>query len=96
MAGSPPRPHRYLTDPGLLGPLLRIDQRRVLRDGDLLGRVLDTLAAAQLRAECAASIVGADLFHYRDANGRHEVDLLIEARDGQMIAVESTRARCRP
>lgn len=81
-------PKRYLTDPGLLGPLLRIDQRRVLRDGDLLGRVLDTLVAAQLRAECAASIVGADLFHYRDANGRHEVDLLIEARDGQMIAVE--------
>jgi predicted AAA+ superfamily ATPase len=81
-------PKRYLTDPGLLGPLLRIDQRRVLRDGDLPGRVLDTLAAAQLRAECAASIVGADLFHYRDANGRHEVDLLIEARDGRMIAVE--------
>jgi hypothetical protein len=40
-------PKRYLTDPGLLGPLLRIDQRRVLRDGDLLGRALDTLAAAR-------------------------------------------------
>ena len=50
--------------------------------------MLDTLAAAQLRAECAASIVGADLFHNRDANGRHEVDLLIEARDGRLIAVE--------
>src|SRR4029450_4869439 len=81
-------PKRYLTDPGLLGPLLRVDQRRVLRDGDLLGRVLDTLATAQLRAECATSIVGADLFHYRDANGRREVDLLIEARDGQLIAIE--------
>ena len=77
-------PKRYLTDPGLLGPLLRIDQRRVLRDGDLFGRVLDTLAAAQLRAESAARVVGAALFTY----GRREVDLLIEARDGQMIAVE--------
>ncbi|MGF7238255.1 MAG: DUF4143 domain-containing protein, partial [Frankia sp.] len=81
-------PKRYLIDPGLLGPLLRIDGRRVLRDGDLLGRLLDTLVAAQFRAECALSVIGADLFHLRDANGRHEVDLLIEARDGQVIAVE--------
>jgi predicted AAA+ superfamily ATPase len=81
-------PKRYLIDPGLLVPLLRIDQRRVLRDGDLLGRLLDTFVAAQLRAECAVSIVGADLFHLRDANGRHEIDLLVEARDGNIIAVE--------
>jgi uncharacterized protein len=81
-------PKRYLIDPGLLVPLLRIDQRRVLRDGDLLGRLLDTFVAAQLRAECAVSIVGADLFHLRDANGRHEIALLVEARDGNIIAVE--------
>lgn len=81
-------PKRYLIDPGLLGPLLRIDHRRAFRDGDLLGRTLDTLVAAQLRAESALSIVGADLFHLRDANGRHEIDLLIEARDGQIIAIE--------
>ena len=81
-------PKRYLIDPGLLGPLLRIDRRRVFRDGDLLGRILDTLVAAQLRAECALSIIGADMFHLRDANGRHEIDLLIEARDGRVIAVE--------
>ncbi len=81
-------PKRYLIDPGLLGPLLRIDQRRTLRDGDLLGRVLDTLVAAQFRAECAISVVGADIYHLRDANGRREIDLLIEARDGRVIAVE--------
>ncbi|TQS41372.1 ATP-binding protein [Cryptosporangium phraense] len=82
------QPKRYLTDPGLLGPLLRVDQRRVLRDGDLFGRLLDTFVAAQLRAECDASIVGADLFHYRDANGRHEVDLIVEARDGSLVPIE--------
>ena len=81
-------PKRYVIDPGLLVPLLRVDHRRVLRDGELLGRLLDTLVAAQLRAECAISVVGADMFHLRDANGRHEIDLLIEARDGQIIAVE--------
>ncbi len=81
-------PKRYLIDPGLLGALLRIDQRRVLRDGDLLGRTLDTYVAALLRAECAVSTIGADLFHLRDANGRHEVDLLIETGDGRVIAIE--------
>ena len=81
-------PKRYLIDPGLLGPLLRVDHRRTLRDSDLLGRILDTLVAAQLRAECAISTVGADMYHLRDANGRREIDLLIEARDGQIIAIE--------
>jgi hypothetical protein len=81
-------PKRYLIDPGLLVPLLRVDKRRTLRDGDLLGRLLDTFVAAQIRAECAVSVIGADLFHLRDANGRHEIDLLIEARDGQIVAVE--------
>jgi len=81
-------PKRYLIDPGLLGALLRVDIRRALRDGDLLGRILDTYVTAQIRAECAASVVGADLFHVRDANGRHEVDLLVEARDGSVIAIE--------
>src|SRR5262249_8602616 len=79
---------RYLIDPGLLGPLLRVDHRPTLRDTGLLGRVLDTLVAAQLRAECAISVVGADMYHLRDANGRREIDLLIEARDGQIIAIE--------
>jgi hypothetical protein len=81
-------PKRYLIDPGLLAALLRVDQRRILRDGDLLGRTLDTYVATQLRAECSLSIIGADLFHLRDANGRHEVDLLIETRDGRVIAIE--------
>jgi predicted AAA+ superfamily ATPase len=81
-------PKRYLIDPGLITALLRVDQRRILRDGDLLGRALDTYVASQLRAECALSLIGADLFHLRDANGRHEVDLLVETRDGQVIPIE--------
>jgi uncharacterized protein len=81
-------PKRYVTDPGLAAAILRADSRRIMRDADLLGRIIDTLVAAQLRAECTISTMGADLFHLRDTNGRREVDLVIEARDGSIIAVE--------
>ncbi|MDG4790456.1 hypothetical protein O7626_31845 [Micromonospora sp. WMMD1102] len=43
-----------------------------------VGRLLDTLVTAQLRAERAIRVVGADMFHLSDANGRREVALLIE------------------
>jgi hypothetical protein len=81
-------PKRHLIDPAFMGPLLGADARAVLRDGDLLGRLLDSFVVAQLRAECTVSELSPHLFHLRDANGRHEVDVLIEFGDGRVIAVE--------
>ena len=46
---------RYLVDPALIGAALRLDVAAVLRDGNLLGRLLDTFVAAQLRPELALS-----------------------------------------
>jgi len=81
-------PKRHLVDPAFVGPLLGADARAVLRDGDLLGRLLDSFVVAQLRAECTVSELSPRLFHVRDANGRHEVDILIEFGDGKVIGVE--------
>lgn len=81
-------PKRYLIEPALVGPLLGADVRSVLRDGDLLGRLLDTFVMAQLRAECPVSELSPRLYHLRDANGRHEVDILAEVADGRVIAFE--------
>jgi len=60
----------------------------VLRDGDLLGRVIDSFVTAQLRAELPLSVLGPRLFHLRDANGRREINLIIELADGRVIAIE--------
>lgn len=79
---------RYLVDPALVGPLLGMDPSAVLRDIDVLGRLLDGFVAAQLRAELAVSAESPRLFHLRQANGRHEVDLLAERADGTVIAME--------
>ena len=81
-------PKRYLIEPALVVPLLGADMRSVLRDGDLLGRLLDTFVMAQLRAECPVSELSPRLYHLRDANGRHEIDILAEVADGRVIAFE--------
>jgi uncharacterized protein len=81
-------PKRYLVDSAFAGPLLGVEARGVLRDGDLLGRLLDTFVLAQLRAECTVSELSPHLFHVRDANGRHEVDILVELGDGRVIGIE--------
>lgn len=81
-------PKRYLVDPAFLGPLLGVDTRAVLRDNDLLGRLLDTFVMSQLRADCVVSDLSPQLFHIRDANGRREVDILVELADGRVIGIE--------
>jgi predicted AAA+ superfamily ATPase len=81
-------PKRYLVDPAFLGPLLGVDARAVLRDNDLLGRVLDNFVVSQLRADCLVSDLAPQLFHIRDANGRREVDILVELADGRVIGIE--------
>jgi uncharacterized protein len=79
---------RYLVDPSFMGPLLGIDARSVVRSGDLLGRVIDTYVAAQLRAELEVCLPGVTMCHLRQENGSHEIDLILEAPDGRIVAIE--------
>lgn len=81
-------PKRYVTDPSLIGAALRADVSTVMRDGDLMGRMLDTFVAAQLRPEVEVSAQRPRLFHLRDKNGRHEIDLLAELGGDRVVAVE--------
>jgi predicted AAA+ superfamily ATPase len=81
-------PKRYLVDPGLLGAALGVDVAAAMRDGDLLGRLLDTFVAAQLRPELSLGTTRARLYHLRDKNGRHEVDLLAELAADHVVAIE--------
>jgi predicted AAA+ superfamily ATPase len=78
---------RYLVDPALLGTALRLDEAAVLRDGDLLGRVLDTFVLAQLRPEVEVSALRPRLYHLREKDGRREVDVVGEVGTG-IVAVE--------
>lgn len=89
------RPKRYLIDAALIAAALRIDARTAMRDGNLLGRIVDTFVVAQLRPELSASSTRPRLHHLRTAQGRHEVDIVAELAGGGLIAIE-VKARAAP
>lgn len=81
-------PKRYLVDPALLGGIIGATESAVMRDGDLLGRVLDTFVAAHLRAEADIAQHRARLYHLRQEQGRHEIDLVAEIGAERVIGIE--------
>jgi hypothetical protein len=79
---------RYLVDPALVASVLRLDSHAVLRDGDLLGRLLDTFVVAQLRGELAVCETRPRLYHLREEHGRYEVDVVAEIGGRDLLAFE--------
>ncbi len=82
------RAKRYVCDPALAATALGVDRRAVLRNADLLGRLIDTFVASQLRPELTLGARPAAMFHLREQSGRREVDLVLERRDGAIVAIE--------
>jgi len=93
-------PKHHLADPALAASLLGVDVGALLsavpagppivRDGSLLGALFESLAALTVRvfAQRARARVG----HLRTKSGDHEVDLVVERRDGRVVAVETKLA----
>lgn len=81
-------PKRYLVDPGIFVGALGVDVLDVLSDGDLLGRVIETFVVAQVRAELALLARRPRLHHFRSAEGRREIDLVIEIGARKLVAIE--------
>lgn len=75
-------------DPALVTAVLGLGRDAILYGPDMLGRLLDTFVAAQLRAELAVSDLGPRLYHLREEHGRREVDLVIETASGTLIGIE--------
>lgn len=79
-------PARHLADPALAVALLGVDIAALLSDGVLLGRMFESLAALSVRVFAQAA--GARVWHLRTHGGEHEVDLIVERRDGRVVAIE--------
>ena len=81
-------PKRFLIDSALLGGVLGVDTAGVLRDGNLLGRVLETFVTAQLRAEATVAAARPKFYHLRTEQGRVEIDIVAELRGQRIIGIE--------
>lgn len=81
-------PKRYLIDPALVGAALGLDTAAALKDGNLLGRLIDTFVTAQIRPELQLRSRSPRLHHLRDRQGRHEVDLIAETAADHVLAIE--------
>ena len=81
-------PKRYVTEPGLVGAILRVDARTVIRDARLVGSLIDSFVAAQLRTELVIAGSSAAMAHLRQADGRHEIDLVLEGPAGRIVGIE--------
>lgn len=81
-------PKRYLTDAALAAAALGVDERTAMRDADLLGRLLDTFVASQVRTLASLQVPRPVLHHLRDRDGQREIDLVIELPQGRVVGIE--------
>lgn len=80
-------PKLMLRDTGLMAHLMGAEQARLKRDPDLLGGLLETFVAGEVRKLLSWSQHRVKLFHYRTLPGQ-EVDLLLERADGHVVGLE--------
>jgi len=71
---------RHLVDPSLAAALMRCSPQRLLEDLKTFGFLFESLATRDIRVYDQNN--GAEVFHYREAGGRLEVDLIAEDRHG--------------
>lgn len=80
-------PKIYVDDSALAAAAVKVDTNDVLHDPELLGRLIDTFVAMQIRPETSASAKRINLFHLRNREGQ-EVDLIMELGPKSVVGVE--------
>lgn len=81
-------PKRFVTDGGLWAELTGTTADGVLRDADLLGRLLETYVLCQLRPEIDVADRPLSAHHLRVEEGRHEVDVILDLGGEGVLAIE--------
>ena len=89
-------PVHQLADPALAARLLGVDTGALVdgapagpplpREGPLLGALFESLVALSVRTYAQAN--EARVGHLRTRGGEHEIDLVVERRDGRVVALE--------
>lgn len=79
-------PKLHLVDSGLLAHLLAADTQRIADDDQVTGRLLENFVAMEIVKHTDWAQTDTRAHHYRD--GRDEIDIVLESRSGDIVAVE--------
>lgn len=79
-------PKAYLVDAGLLAHLLAADERRIEADDQVTGKVLENFVVTEVLKHAGWAETDSSAYHYRQRDD--EVDLLLESRAGEIVAIE--------
>ncbi|QNE88687.1 ATP-binding protein [Corynebacterium incognita] len=80
-------PKRHLADVSLAASLLGARPGQLLADMETLGFFFESLVVHDLTV-AAQAMRARGVFHYRDAKGRDEIDVVVEDRSGQWAGME--------
>lgn len=87
------QPKLHFTDTGLAAHLVGTSPSALARpQAPMAGALLESFVASELARLCTWSNVEPKMHHFRDRAGS-EVDLILEARDGRIVAVEVKAGR---
>ncbi len=79
-------PKAYLIDSGLLAHLLGADERRIAADDQVTGKVLENFVVIEVLKHSDWARTDTRAYHYRQRE--EEVDLVLESRAGEIVAIE--------
>jgi predicted AAA+ superfamily ATPase len=97
-------PKHHLVDPALAATLVNVTREALLagqapgaitpKDGTFLGALFESLVTLSVRVYAQAS--QASVHHFRTHRGEHEVDLVVEGKNGKVVAIEVKLAATPP
>lgn len=79
-------PKAYLVDAGLLAHLLGAGERRIEADDQVTGKVLENFVVTEVLKHADWATTDSSAYHYRQRED--EVDLVLESRTGDIVAIE--------
>lgn len=80
-------PKLHVVDTGLAAAIAGLDAAVLARERQLLGPLLESFVAGELRKQCGWSDSSVSLHHFR-THGGQEVDLVLEDARGRIVGVE--------
>ena len=79
-------PKAYLVDSGLLAHLLGADEHRIAADDQVTGKVIENFVVTEVLKHADWAGIDTTAYHYRQRDD--EVDLVLESRSGEIVAIE--------